>query len=83
MAAFWLALATAPLGLPVALYEPPLSDFTATAPLLCTAPAFWCAQSIGPAAAGRASTAASAAAAHVDALRPDWRGHIQWIEQTL
>jgi len=74
--AFWLALATAPPGLLVALYDPPLSDFTVTAPLLCTEP-FWCAQSTGPASAGRASTAARPAAAHVDALRPDWRGHLQ------
>jgi hypothetical protein len=40
VAAFWLDLATAPLGFPAVLYEPPLSDFTVTAPLLCTEP-FW------------------------------------------
>ena len=66
VAAFWLALAIAPVGFCIAAYVPPARDFTVTAPLLEREPSL-CAQDALPAAAG----VAAIANARLAALRPD------------
>ncbi len=74
VAAFWFALAIAPVGFCVPAYEPPLSDLMVTAPLLLREPS-WCAQDALPAMAAGAPAAseidATSVAIRAPALRPD------------